>query len=77
MTLEMQDGQTHDVNLMDRVQASATHMSRGDAAATTEKARGITPVSMKKKLQTQPRKKKVKGNMGLAIQHGTDVADAV
>ena len=62
MTLEMQEGD--DVKHMDRAQATASHNSRAKPTSAA-------------KMPTSGLKKKVKGNMGLAIHHGTNVADAV
>ena len=53
-----------DVKPMDRAQATASHNARAKPTTASKPPKSDL-------------KKKVKGNMGLAIQHGTNVADAV
>ena len=62
MTLEMQE--SNDVKPMDRAQATASHNARAKPTTASKPPKSDL-------------KKKVKGNMGLAIHHGTNVADAV
>ena len=65
MTLEM-EGRPEDVNPMESRQGSRATALRG---ATGKGSRMAKPSMLTKK--------KVKGNLGLAIHHGGDVADAV
>ena len=62
MTLEMQEAS--DIKPMDRAQATASHNARAKPTTASKPPKADL-------------KKKVKGNMGLAIHHGTNVADAV
>ena len=62
MTLEMQ-GDSNDVQPMDRIQASAQHNSRAKVNSNSNKS------SLKSQLPTHnSQKKKVKGNMGLIVE---------